>query len=78
MRRSRRTRPLSRLEAAPVVEGEVAVEPAGPVLYLFADPALEALGPVEKQVLRMGPRNGRIVKAKAAALRQALGLPAGR
>jgi hypothetical protein len=57
-----------------VVEGDVAVEAAGPVLYLFADPALEALGPVEKQLLRMGPRNARLVKQQAVALLAALQL----
>jgi len=46
------------------------------VLYLFADPALEAKDAVDKHLLRIGPRNARIVKAKAAALQQALGLPA--
>jgi len=69
-------RALSRLAAAPVVDGEVAVEAAGPVLYLYADPALEARAAVEKHLLRMGPRNTRIVKRQAAALLQALGLPA--
>jgi len=45
------------------------------VLYVLADPALEALGPVEKHLLRMGPRNARLVKEKAAALQRALALP---
>lgn len=67
---------LGRLAAAPVADGDVAVEPAGPVLYLFADPKLEALGAVEKHLLRLGPRNARIVKQKAAALLTALGLKA--
>jgi hypothetical protein len=68
------TRALRRLAAAPVVEGDVAVVAAGPVLYLFADPAQEALGPVEKQLLRMGPRNARLVKQQAVALLAALQL----
>ena len=67
-------RALARLAAAPVVEGDVEVTPAGPVLYLFADPALEARDGVDKHLLRMGPRNARIVRAKAAALQAALGL----
>jgi hypothetical protein len=41
-------------------------------LYAYADPALEALGPVEKHLLRMGPRNARLVQGKAKALREAL------
>lgn len=69
-------RALARLAAAPVVEGEVGLEAAGPVLYLFTDPALEALGGVEKHLVRMGPRNARLVKQQAAALQRALGLPA--
>jgi DUF3014 family protein len=67
-------RALSRLAAAPVVEGDVLVVPGGPVLYLFADPALEARDAVDKHLLRMGPRNARLVKAKAAALLKALEL----
>jgi hypothetical protein len=45
-------------------------------LYVFADPALEALSEVEKHLVRMGPRNERIVQAKARELREALALPA--
>jgi hypothetical protein len=71
-------RALSRLAAAPLVEGDVEVQPAGPVLYLFADPALEARDAVDKHLLRLGPRNARIVARKAQALQQALGLPPAR
>jgi len=46
------------------------------VLYVFDDPALEARDGVDEHLFRIGPRNARIVKAKAAALQQALGLPA--
>lgn len=67
---------LRRLAAAPVVEGDVVVVPGGPVLYLFADPALEARDAVDKHLLRMGPRNAGLVKAKAAALLKALDLKA--
>lgn len=70
---------LQRLAAAPVREGEVVLETGGPApgaLYLYADPALERLGAVEKQLLRMGPRNTRIIQAKARQLERALGLPA--
>jgi len=70
-------RALGRLAAALVAEGEVAVVAAGPVLYLFADPAQEALPAVEKHLLRMGPRNGAIVRRQAAALQRALALPMG-
>ena len=72
---------LRRLAAAPVREGEVVVEASGPgpdPLYLFADPALERLGAVDKHLLRMGPRNTRLIQAKARQLERALGFPAAR
>jgi hypothetical protein len=56
-----------------VREGPVLVEPDGAV-YAFADPKLEALGPVEKHLLRMGPRNARLVQQKAREIETSLGL----
>ena len=45
---------------SPILSGEVElVRPA--VMYKFADPKLESLSPAQKQLLRMGPRNGRII-----------------
>ena len=38
-------------------------------VWIFEDPAIEALAPIQKQVLRMGPDNAEIVKAKAAEAR---------
>jgi hypothetical protein len=67
-------RALQRLESAPVRDGEVTVEGKGP--YIFADAKLEALGAVEKHLLRMGPRNTRLLQAKAKELSAALALPA--
>jgi hypothetical protein len=70
-------RALRRLVAAPVRDEELVVRKEGDV-FVYADPRLEALGPVEKHLLRMGPRNARLVQAKAKALLEALGLePAG-
>jgi len=67
-------RALRRIEAAPPsAEVEVVAEGA---LYTFADPRLENLGQVEKQLLRMGPRNMRLVQAKAREIRDALGFTA--
>jgi hypothetical protein len=68
-------RALQRIEGVPVPAGEVRVERQDG-LWVFANPELERLGEVEKHLLRMGPRNERIVQAKARALREALGLPA--
>jgi hypothetical protein len=66
-------RALHRIEASPVRDGEVRVDEKGGV-YVFADPELEALRPVEKHLLRMGPRNTRLLQAKAHELEAALGL----
>jgi hypothetical protein len=66
-------RALRRLQQAPVRDGPVLVEADGAV-WAFADPRLEALGPVEKHLLRMGPRNARLVQQKARELEAALGL----
>ncbi len=42
--------------------------------YRFTDPALEALGPIEKHLLRMGPSNAREVQEKLRLMRSAMGL----
>jgi hypothetical protein len=38
-------------------------------VWIFEDPAIEGLAPIQKQVLRMGPENAEIVKAKATKAR---------
>ena len=48
---------------------------AGPT-FVFADPELEALGPVEKHLLRMGRKNQRAIQQKARELLSALSLSA--
>ncbi|MGZ8931621.1 MAG: DUF3014 domain-containing protein, partial [Methylosarcina sp.] len=42
------------------------------VHYKFADPALEALNPVHKQMLRLGPENTKIIQNKLRRLVEAL------
>ncbi len=66
-------RALGRILAAPVEDGEVAVESQGGG-YAFADPKLERLDAVDKHLLRMGPRNTRLIQAKCREILQALGL----
>jgi len=56
-----------------VPPGQVAVVPAKGGGYLFADPRLEELGPVEKHLLRLGPRNALLVQEKARQLLAELG-----
>ena len=41
-------------------------------LYKFAYDQLEAQGPIEKHLLRMGPRNTRLIQAKAREILSAL------
>lgn len=70
------SRALRRIEGVPVPEGEVRVEGNRGGPYAFADPRLERLAPVEKQILRMGPKNAGRIQAKAREIREALGLAA--
>ena len=63
---------LQRIVDAPVVEGEIAVVPHG-ANDLFADEKLEVLGPVEKQLIRMGPANEKKLQAKAREILAAFG-----
>ena len=42
------------------------------VVYKFADPALESLPPLQKQLLRTGPENTKRIQQQAKALREAL------
>ncbi|MEZ5559054.1 MAG: DUF3014 domain-containing protein [Pseudomonadales bacterium] len=59
------------LLAVPVLEGDVALERPN-VLYVYADPALESLKPLQKQLLRTGPDNVRRVQAYLRRLREAV------
>jgi len=61
------------LEAPEIGAGTRLVRPN--VLYEFADPGLEARSAGQKMLMRMGPDNARIVKAKLRELRAALAVP---
>ena len=63
------------LEGTLVVEDPIRLEPRG-VGYAFADPKLEALTPPQKQLLRTGARNVRLVQGSLREIAQALGIPA--
>ncbi len=67
-------RAIRELLNAPVVLGEAELTP-GVVGYEFWDPALEALSPAQKQLLRMGPRNVGRVQGKLRRFAAALGIP---
>ena len=64
-------RALQRLIDAPAVEGPLQLVPKG-ALYKFAVPELEAQGPIEKHLLRMGPRNTKLLQSKAREISAAL------
>jgi hypothetical protein len=62
---------IDHLLATPRVSGPVALTQPH-VLYQFADPALEALSPGQKILLRIGPENAAIARTKLIQLRSAL------
>lgn len=59
------------LATTPVPEGYVEVR-RGNVLWEFRDPALEALSPPQKHLLRMGPANVRLIQSKIREIQAAL------
>lgn len=62
---------IDHLLETPDVKGPIAlVQPN--VMYLYADPQLEALSAGQKTLIRMGPENEGIIKAKLRELRVAL------
>jgi len=63
---------LDQLASTLVPEGYIEVR-RGTVLWEFRDPGLERLNPAQKQLLRMGPANARLVQAKIRELQAALG-----
>ncbi len=66
-------RAIGRLLDAPILEREVEVHRAL-VFYQFVDPRIERLSAAQKQLLRMGPRNQRLVQDKLRAVGRALGI----
>ncbi|MCP4659681.1 MAG: DUF3014 domain-containing protein [bacterium] len=66
-------RAIQRILAAPVPAAAVEVEPRLEG-YRFKSPGFENLGPVEKQLLRMGPANVRKIQSKLRLIQTALTL----
>lgn len=71
------SRAVASLLAAPALEGDVVLVSETP-LYRFADKSLETLAPAQKQLIRMGPRNERLIQDKLKELSTALALPTAR
>ncbi len=67
------TKALQRIIDAPVAEKPPRLVPKG-LVFAFADEKLESLGPVEKLLLRTGPRNTKLIQAKAREIAAALDL----
>jgi Protein of unknown function (DUF3014) len=61
----------------PAPDTAARLEPKG-IGYGFADPALEGLTAAQKQLLRMGPRNVRMIQSSLRQIALALGIPAER
>lgn len=57
----------------PIIEGDVRLVPKGAV-FAYADDRLEAASPFQRQLLRIGPRNVRLIQAKVRAFADAAGL----
>ncbi len=53
--------------AAPLIDEPITLVKRS-MRYKFADPALEALNPVQKQMIRMGPENTRLIQTKLQLL----------
>ena len=64
-------RTLDVILATPEIDEPIELERKS-VLYVYADPALEDLSPVQKLLLRMGPENIRRIKQKAQTIRDGL------
>ncbi len=72
-------RAIVRLLETPVVTTPIRVDPLPEGIgYGFADDRLESLNNAQKQLVRMGPRNTRLVQAKIREMALALGIPASR
>ena len=62
---------IDNLLATPDVKGPIELSQPN-VLFLYADPQLEALSAGQKTLLRMGPDNERIIKDKLRQVREAV------
>lgn len=66
-------RALTALLRVPVIDEDEPVQFKG-ALVAYSDPRLESLTPAQKQLLRMGPRNVRIIQNKLREIAAALGM----
>lgn len=62
---------IAQVQGTPIIDGDVRLATRG-ALYRFADDRLESESAVRRQIVRMGPRNTRILQSKARELSAAL------
>jgi hypothetical protein len=62
------------LLSTPPIDGSERLKPKG-IGYSYAEDRLEALTPAQRQLLRMGPTNVRVIKTKLRDIAVALGIP---
>ena len=67
-------RAIIALLETPILDGFILLAPKG-IGYAYADERVEGLTGAQKQLLRMGPRNARIIKAALRRIAAALGIP---
>jgi hypothetical protein len=63
---------LTVLLTTPDVQDPIRVVPGKGATYAFADPNLESLAPMQKHLIRMGPQNAAIIRARLRELADAL------
>jgi hypothetical protein len=66
-------RAVAEMLATPVVDGNIRLVSKS-VVYEFADPRLQSLSSVQRQLLRMGPRNVRLIQAKLREIAPLIGV----
>jgi hypothetical protein len=72
-------RAIADLLTVPAIDGDVRVEQAGEgVGYQYSDDRLESLGGAQKQLLRMGPKNIRIIQSQLRTFAMTIGIPVSR
>jgi hypothetical protein len=69
------TRAIVALLETPILDTPPRLKPKG-IGYAYADERLEELSAAQRQLLRMGPRNGRVIKSRLREIALALGIPA--
>ena len=69
-------RAIGLLLQTPVLDEKVALHPNA-VTFAYSDPKLESLSPAQKQLLRLGPRNGQAVRGKLEEIAALLKLQPG-